>query len=285
MILRSQNKPLSSSLRLLSVWVLLIFFLANSGCAMFKKEEVDTEQLSAEALYGKAKDAQLKSNWLEAIEAYQQLEARYPYGRFAKQAQLEIAYAHYKLGKDGLAIAAADRFISLNPTHASVDYAYYIKGLASFKEVPGFKGLLTGRTNLADRDPQAIEEALAAFNIIVQRFPDSRYAVDANKRIRYLHSARAQREVGIAHFYFARGAYVAAINRAKEILSNYRDLPQAEDALGILYHSYQRMGMTELAADAKRVLVLNYPQSGYLSAGAVKGERTGLLRRLLPSKS
>ena len=252
---------------------------------MFKKDKPDTEQQSAEALYGQANEAQLKSNWAEAIEAYRQLEARYPYGQYAKQAQLATAFAHYKLGEDGLAIAAADRFITLNPTHESVDYAYYIKGLASFKEVQGIRGVITGRTNLSDRDPQAIADALAAFNTIAQRYPSSRYVADSRRRIGYLTSARAQRETGIAHFYYRQGAYIAAINRAKEVLSNYPDLPQAEDALGIMFHSYQQIEMTELASDTRRILALNYPQSGYLKKNASGVKKSGLLSRLLPFKS
>lgn len=249
---------------------------------MFNKEEVDTEKLSAEALYGTAKEAQLNQRWAEAITAYQKLEARYPYGKFAKQAQLETAHAHYKLGEDGLAIAAADRFLSLNPTHASVDYAYYIKGLASFKEVPGIKGVITGRTNLSDRDPQAVLDALAAFTTIVQRYPNSRYVADSSRRITYLNAARAKHEVGIAMFYFERGAYVAAINRSKSILASYRDFPQAEDALGIMLHSYMGMDVQELADDARRVLELNYPQSAYLKINRLK---KGFFGRMLPSKT
>lgn len=282
---RSQNKPPYHSIRRIGVLVLIATFLMSSACSVFKKDKLDTEQSSAEALYGRANEAQLKSNWAEAIEAYRQLEARYPYGKFAKQAQIATAYAHYKLGEDGLAIAAADRFISLNPTHASVDYAYYIKGLASFKEVPGIRGVITGRTNLSDRDPQAIADALAAFTTIAQRYPNSRYVADARRRIGYLNSALAQRETGIAHFYFQQGAYIAAINRAKEILSNYPNLPQAEDALGIMFHSYEQMQMSELASDTRRILTLNYPQSGYLKENASGVRKGGLLSRLLPFRS
>lgn len=267
---RSQNKLKHNPIRLLGVMALLFVFFVSSGCSLWKKEEVDTEQLSAETLYGQAKEALLNNNWSQAIEALKKLEARYPYGRFAKQAQLDSAFAYYKNGDDGLAVAAADRFISLNPTHPSVDYAYYIKGLASFNEKSGVVGLLTGRTNLADRDPQSITDALAAFNTIVQRYPDSKYVRDSINRINYLEAARAQHQISIAHYYYARGAYVAAINRAKFILNQYGEFPQVEDALGIMYFSYQQMQIADLAEDARRVLVLNYPNSNYLKASKPK---------------
>ena len=269
--------------RTLIPYILLATMALSSGCSLWKKDEVDAEQQSAEVLYGEAVEAQQKENWAEAITAYERLEARYPYGRFAKQAQLATAYARYKLGDDGLAIAAADRFISLNPTHASVDYAYYIKGLSSFKEVSGIKGFMTGRANLADRDPQSLDDALIAFKTIVQRFPESRYAVDARKRISYLDSARAQHTIGIALFYYQRGAYIAAINRSKEILAEFGDLPFAEDALGIMYHSYRKMQMDDLASDSKRVLTLNYPDSGYLKTKTAIRSKFDFLNRLFKS--
>lgn len=256
--------------RLLGMITLILIFATSSGCGWWNKEEIDTELLSAETLYGQAKEALLNENWSEAIQALKKLEARYPYGRFAKQAQLDSAFAYYKNGDDGLAMAAADRFVSLNPTHPSVDYAYYIKGLASFNEKSGLRGLITGRNNLADRDPQSITDALAAFNTIVQRYPDSKYVRDSINRINYLQAARAQHQISIAHYYYARGAYVAAINRAKFILNQYGEFPQVEDALGIMYFSYQRMQIADLAEDARRVLVLNYPNSNYLKAKKAK---------------
>ncbi len=250
--------------------VLILIFITSSGCSWWKKDDIDTELLSAETLYGQAKEALLNENWSEAITALKKLEARYPYGRFAKQAQLDSAFAYYKNGDEGLAIAAADRFISLNPTHPSVDYAYYIKGLSSFNEKSGLRGLITGRTNLADRDPQSLADALAAFNTIIKRYPDSKYVRDSINRINYLEAARAQHQISIAHYYYARGAYVAAINRAKFILNEYSEFPQAEDALGIMYFSYQQMQIPDLADDARRVLSLNYPNSNYLKAKKAK---------------
>ena len=256
-----------SVLRLATLFSLLAALLLSGACSSLKNEEQDTELLSAEALYGQAQEAKLKGQWEQALKALSALEARYPYGRFAKQAQLDTAYVHYKMRNDGLAIAAADRFLALYPTHPSCDYAYYIKGLASFKEVPGWKGVITGRTNLADRDPESINNALDAFNTLVKRYPNSRYKSDAEKRIVYLESARAEQQISIARFYYARGAYLAAINRSKTVLNRYMDRPQIEDALGIMYLSYQQMHMADLAEDTRRILVMNYPRSAYLTTG------------------
>jgi len=244
---------------------MLLALLISSGCSSSDKDDFDTELLSAEALYGQAEKALLTEKWEDALVALKRLEARYPYGRFAKQAQLDTAYAHYKLNQDGLAIAAADRFIALNPTHPSVDYAFYIKGLSSFKEEEGWRGMITGRTTLADRDPDSILKALDAFGTIVKRFPNSRYKNDAEKRIVYLDAARAEQQISVARFYYLRGAYIAAINRSKIVLNRYGNGPQVEDALGIMYLSYQQMQMPALAADTKRIITLNYPDSSYLT--------------------
>lgn len=268
----------------ISIMLMAAFLLASSGCALFNKDKKvkNTENLSAEALYGDAKESMLKEQWTSGLEKLQTLEARYPYGRFAKQAQLETAYAHYKLGNDGLAISSAQRFIEINPIHPAVDYAYYIIGLANFKESSGFAGLMTGKTNLADRDADAITDALSAFGSIVEKYPNSQYATDARKRTAYLQNAQAEHEVDIALFYFERNAFVASVNRCKYILTNYGSFSVREDALGVMYHSYIKMGLEDLASDTRRILRLNYPQSGYLSAKALrKPEKKGLVSRIL----
>ncbi len=252
--------------------------LTISACGLWKKEELDTEGLTAEELYGNAKEAMLDKKWPDAVKKLQQLEARYPYGEFAIQAQLDTAYAHYKNNDNGLAIAAADRFLSINPTHPSADYAYYIKGLANYDEEDGLLGIVTGRINLADRDQKSIASAIAAFNTILRNYPDSQYAFDATKRIQYLESALAEHEISVARFYYQRGAYVAAVNRCKAAMESYVDRPQVEDALGLMMFSYQKMGLEDLAADTKRVLVANYPNSGYLTATR-KQKKVGRLRQ------
>jgi len=204
-------------------------------------------------------------NWTEAIKYYEMLEARYPYGPLTEQGQLEIAYAHYKDGEPALALAAADRFIRLHPTHPNVDYAYYLKGVITFRGEKSLMHALFGfDETMWDRDPKGIRESYDAFRELVERFPRSRYAKDASERMRFLVDAQARYEVHVAQFYYERGAYVAAVNRCKYALENYPRTPALEDALGIQAKAYKMMGLTQLASDSVRVLRMNFPESRYL---------------------
>ncbi len=235
---------------------------ALAGCAAVLDP---TRDWGPERFYAEARKHMTEGAWEQAIKLFEQLEARYPYGRYTEQAQLEIAYAHYKDGETALALAAADRFIRLHPTHPHVDYAYYLKGLINFR---GEKSLLHALFNLDeemwDRDPKSARESYNAFRELIERFPNSRYAKDAMDRMRYLLDAQARYEVSVAKFYLERGAYVAAANRCKYALENYPNTPAAEDALGIQAKAYKLLGLTKLADDAVRVLRLNFPDSRYL---------------------
>jgi len=235
-----------------------------AGCAAFKpKEEVDR---SAEEMYAEARDNLDKKNWRTAVEQLRELEAKYPYGAHAEQAQLDTIYAHYRNNDTGQAVAAADRFIKLHPTHEAVDYAYYIKGLAHYQEDDSLFGRLTGRDDLSDRDASLTRNALDAFNDVHTLFPDSRYAADARARARRLHHALARHELTVAAYYFSREARVAVVGRAKGIVENYPTTPVVEEALALLAFTYREMGLAELSAAARRVLELNFPQSPYLAA-------------------
>lgn len=208
-------------------------------------------------------------NYTKAVEYLEKLEARYPYGRYAQQAQIEIAYAYYKDGERASAIAAADRFIKLYPNHPNVDYAYYLKGLVNFNENRGFLTALTS-PDMTDRDPKASREAFFAFKEVVTRFPDSKYADDSAARMRYLVNALAAYEVHVARYYVKRGAYVAAANRAQFAVKNYPQAPTTEEAVYILVLAYDELGMTALRDDAKRVMTTNFPNSKYLQPGGYK---------------
>lgn len=244
--------------------VLVLAALAlHAACATTPEDP--TRDWSAERFYQEAKAAMKSGDYETAIKHLEGLEARYPYGRYAEQAQLEIAYAYYKNDEPALAIAAADRFIRMHPTHPHVDYAYYLKGLANFHgERDLINWLLGAKDDLSDRDPKAAREAYNAFRELVERFPNSRYAADARQRMAYLFASQARYEVQVARFYYERGAYVAAVNRAKYALENYPRTPATEDALGLLAKSYKQMGLTKLYEDTRRVLALNFPDSHYL---------------------
>ena len=208
-------------------------------------------------------------DWAKAIKHLERLEARYPYGRYAQQAQLEVAYAHYKDGERASAVAAADRFIKLYPNHPNVDYAWYLKGLTNFNELQGMLSWLT-TPDMSDRDPKASRDAFLAFKEVVTRFPESRYAEDSHARLRFLINALAGNEVHVARYYMKRGAYLAAANRAQYAIQHYPQAPAVEDAMGVLMQAYDALGMKDLRDSAGRVLEKNFPKSGYLKGIAPK---------------
>lgn len=247
----------------------LLLALWLAGCGLLPEVQDETRGWSAQKLYSAAKEALDENDYEKAIKYYETLEARYPYGRYAQQAQLEIAYAYYKSREPASALAACDRFIKLHPNHPHVDYAYYLKGLINFNDDLGFLGFLV-KQDLTDRDPQAARDAFEAFKELVTRFPDSKYTPDALARMRYLVNALAAHEAAVAHYYYRRGAYVAAVNRAQNLIKQYPQAPANEDALAILWRAYDKMGLNDLRDDSRRVLERNFPDSAYL-----KGKEPG----------
>jgi outer membrane protein assembly factor BamD len=244
-----------------------VFALLAAGCGWLPKESDDTAGWSAQRLYGEAKDAMNAKNWEKAIKMLEKLEARYPYGRFAQQAQLEVAYAYWKTGERASAIAAAERFIKLYPNHASVDYAYYLKGLVNFNENQGILSVLDN-PDMTERDPKSHRESFESFKEVVTRFPESKYAEDSVARMRYLVNSLAQYEVHVARYYMKRTAYVAAANRAQFAVQNYPQAPAIEEAVFIMVKAYDALGMTDLRDAADRVMRKNFPQSRYLTGKA-----------------
>ena len=241
----------------------LLLGVLIAACGLLPGEQDETKGWSAQKLYNEAKDNLNSAHYEEAIKLYQKLESRYPYGRFAQQAQIEIAYAHYKEGEPTLAVAAADRFIKLHPNHPSVDYAYYLRGLANFNDDLGIMGYFSGQ-DITERDPKAARDAFDAFKELATRFPESRYTPDAILRMNYLLNALAAHEVHVARYYMGRSAYVAAANRAQFALKTYPQAPANEEGLVILVKAYDALGMNDLRDDAERVMKRNFPNSPYL---------------------
>ena len=233
------------------------------ACSTKGDVQDETAGWSAERLYGEARDEMNSKNWAKAVKYFEKLEARYPYGRYAQQAQLEVAYAHWKNDDSASALAAADRFIKLYPGHPNVDYAYYLKGLINFAEKEGLVAFFVG-SDMSDRDPKTAQEAYLALKEVVTRFPDSRYAADAAARMRYLVNSLAQHDVYVARYYLRRGAYLAAANRAQSAVSNYPQAPASEEALFVMMQAYGKLGLADLREDAGRVLQKNFPSSPYL---------------------
>jgi outer membrane protein assembly factor BamD len=237
------------------------FLIGGVGCSSLSGAD-ETAGWSAQRLYGEAKDAMASREWAKAIKYLEKLEARYPYGRYAQQAQLEVAYAHWKEGERASALAAADRFIKLYPNHPNVDYAFYLKGMINFNELGGMLTWLTS-PDMTDRDPKASREAFDAFKEVVTRFPESKYAPDSALRMRYLVNALASYEVHVARYYMKRTAYVAAANRAQYAVEHYPQSPAVEEAFFILIRAYDALGLDELRDGAERVMRKNFPNSAY----------------------
>src|SRR3972149_1453312 len=242
----------------------LVVLAGAGGCGLRPRESDETAGWSAQKLSGEARDAMSSRAWDRAIKLLEKLEARYPYGRFAQQAQLDVAYAYWKSGERASAIAAADRFIKLYPNHANVDYAYYLKGLVNFNENTGILSILDN-PDMTERDSKGSRESFEAFKELVNRFPDSKYAEDARGRMRYLVNSLAQYEVHVARYYMKRGAYVAAANRAQFAVQSYPQAPALEEAVFIMVKAYDALGMADLRDAADRVMRKNFPESRYLT--------------------
>ncbi len=259
------NPPVFLGIEMPRILAFLIALGLLAGCSLLPDEVDETKNWSASKIYYTAKEALGEGNYEKAVKLYEKLEARFPYGPYAQQAQLEVAYAYYKDNEPVSAIAACDRFIKLHPNHPHVDYAYYLKGLANFVEDPSFMSRF-GDQDLSDRDPKSAREAFEAFQQLVNRYPDSKYTPDAIARMKYLVNALAASEVQVARYYYKRGAYVAAANRGKYVLEHYQQSPALEEALAIMARSYEKMGMNDLRDDAMRVLKHNFPKSEYVSS-------------------
>lgn len=233
-----------------------------AACAATPGGYDETAKWTADELYEEAKTALQDGIYDKAIKYFERLEARFPFGRYAQQAQIEIAYTHYKAGDSADAIAACDRFLRIYPNHQHAAYVYYLKGLASFSGNLGLFANLGGQ-DPTERDPKGMRDAFEAFKALVARFPQSEYAEDATLRMAWLVNALAQHEVHVARYYFSRTAYVAAINRAQGVIRSYPQAPVSEEALAISVAAYDRLGLADLRDASLRVMKLNYPQSAF----------------------
>lgn len=240
-------------------------FLGLTGCASTPEKD-QTLGWSASKLYAEAKDEMNSGNIDKAVKLYEKLESRYPYGLLAQQALIEIAYGHYKQGERAEALAAVDRFLKLYPNNPYTDYVLYLKGLINFNTDQGWFSFLSDQ-KLYERDQAAAKQSFEAFKELVTRFPQSKYTPDALQRMRYIVNSLAEYETHVALFYYRRGAYVAAADRAQRAIENYQDAPSNQLALAVLVHAYGKLGLTQLRDDAERVLKLNYPDSIYLTQG------------------
>lgn len=238
------------------IFLLSLVIIGCSGNDELPDIAADTGE---QQIYEEAQRYQRSSNWDLAVRSLQLLESRYPFGKYAEQAQLEIIYAHYNGYEHEAAVEAADRFIRLHPAHPNVDYAYYMKGLAAFASNDDmFDRFLP--TDEAERDISQAKEAFAEFNQLVSRYPDSPYAPDARARMVHLRNLLARHEILVANYYFRRGAYMAAANRGRYVVENFQRTPAVADGLAVMAQGYILLGLDDLAADTIEILAMNYPE-------------------------
>ncbi|MBA3597590.1 MAG: outer membrane protein assembly factor BamD [Methylibium sp.] len=244
--------------------------LVLAGCNTTPTDE--TAGMSTEKLYGEAKDEASVGNWERATMLYGRLEARAAGTPLAQQAQLDLAYAFYRSGEKAQAETTIERFIKLHPSSPALDYAYYLQGLINFNENLGLLGNLA-RQDLSERDQRASRDAYQSFKQLVQQFPDSKYAPDAQLRMNYIVNTLAQYEVHVARYYYRRGAYVAAANRAQQAVQEFQSAPATEEALFIMTLAYDRLSLPDLRDDARRVLTQSFPQSSYVTEGFAAADK------------
>ncbi len=238
-----------------------------TGCSLFGEKKVDPlEALAVEPLYERGKQANLQGNYDVADRTFARLVARFPFGPYSEQAQIEQAYAQYKMNKPDDAYSTINRFIKTYPAHKHVDYAYYLRGLINFDREEGLLERYAG-LDMTQRDQAFVRQSFDDFSSLVTRYPTSRYAEDSVLRMRYQRNGMAQSELNVALYYLRRGAHVAAANRAKSIIETYDGAPQVGDALAVLVLSYHELGQDSLSDDAGRVLQLNYPDHPSLAGG------------------
>lgn len=246
------------------------------GCA----REVQDDDGDPEVLYQEAREALDNRRYGDAIDRYRTLTTRFPFGRHAEQAQLDMAYAMYRANQPEQAISTLDRFIRTYPTHPNVDYAWYLKGLVNYDQAMGFlRRLFPGQ--VVDRDQEMVRRAFQDLQELTRRYPQSRYVPDARQRMVFLRNAMADYEITVGEYYYRRGAHIGAINRARYVLEFYPGAPAKVDALDLLTRSYEAMGIDDLAEDTRLVLELNVDDGAQRSRRAEADDR-GWLRRLWP---
>jgi outer membrane protein assembly factor BamD len=242
----------------------LAFVLAGCGSSpSFNDKD------SAEKLYADARDDMAAGSYDKAIKTLERVEGRAAGTLLAQQAQLDLAYSQWKTGERAASLSTLERFIKVHPSSPALDYALYLRGLVNFNDNLGILSSIS-RQDISERDQQASRDAYQAFKQLVDQFPDSRYSADARLRMDYIVNALAQYELHVARYYYRRGAYVAAANRAQQAVREFQQTPSVEEALYILAQSYDKLGLPELRDDADRVLRKNYPDSRFLREGIRK---------------
>jgi outer membrane protein assembly factor BamD len=249
-----------------------VLALVLGACSSTVKDDPNS-QASVDKLYAEAKDDLASGSYDRAIKSLERVEGRAAGTLMAQQAQLDLAWAYHRSGERAQAVTALDRFIKLNPSSPALDYAMYMKGLVNFNEDLGLFGRLASQ-DISERDQQASRDALLAFRQVVEQFPESSYALDAGLRIDYITNTLAVYEVHVARYYFNRGAFLAAANRAQQTAQEFQRAPAVEEALFILAQCYDKLGLQALRDDAQRVLKQTFPKSAYLDGNFAAAKKS-----------
>nr|WP_209279821.1 outer membrane protein assembly factor BamD [Paenalcaligenes hominis] len=257
---------LPATRRLVRTFSIACACLVLAACGSVKTTVDPTSGWTAERLYQDARQEISARNWSAARTRLESIEARYPFGVYAQQSLIDQAYINWKDEEPEKALAAIDRFQKQYPNHPGSDYMLYLKGLISFTP-PSAALMRFTRQDPSERDPKGLTESYQAFTQLIEQYPESRYANDARLRASWLVNTIAENEVHVAEYYYSRNAYVAAINRAQRVITDFEGVPVAERALYIMYLSYDKLGKTDLRDDTKRVLDQNFPNSTYYKNG------------------
>jgi outer membrane protein assembly factor BamD len=255
--------------------LLLVLGLSFAGCSSKPQQPPGAPGRTSalpegvEQLYADAKSDMASGAWDSAVKTLERVEGRAAGTLLAQQAQLDLAYVYWRSGERAQALATVERFIKLNPSSPALDYALYLRGVINFNDDIGVMGSLAGQ-DLSERDPQASRDSYVAFKQLVDQFPDSAYAEDARVRMDYIVNTLAEYELHVARYYFRRGAYVAAVNRAQQVVVEFQGAPATEEALYIMVQGYERLGLQALRDDANRVFQKNFPNSTFPSQGLRK---------------
>ena len=232
----------------------IVLGMTLSGCKSRSREEIMTDPA---LVYERGHKALMQGDYPLAIKVYEALMARYPFAAETRQSRLDVIYAYYRAGESESAIDAADTFISENPTHPRIDYAWYLKGLTDFERMPNFMERWLN-VDLNKRPPTEARRSFLAFATVVEQFPNSEYAHDARRRMVYLRNRLADYEIAVANYYVARGAYVAAAQRAKVAIEEFDGSPAVREALEIMVYCYDQMELKELANQTRAMYRNNY---------------------------
>lgn len=244
-------------------WLLLVALVLLSACS---GKNTQTQELSEQQYYQEAQKALDNNNFLIAIDRLRQLEGRYPFGVYAEQAQLEIMYAHYKMSDLPSVLAVSERFIRLHPLHPNVDYAYYLRGVATYEMGFSFIDRYFNDGNM-ERDPTPLRDAFQHFNDLLLRYPDSQYATDAQARMIHIKQRLASHEISVAQFQMKRHSFIAAANRASHVIATYPRTPAVADALALQVEAYRQLQLLDEADQALALLTLNFPEHAQLRNG------------------